>query len=377
MTISFFSNFLNHHQLPLCEEFIRLVGVDNFHFIATDRISDERTALGYEDMNERFPFVVKEYNEGETSVFSHKLAVSSDIAIFTPSAYHYCEERLKINRICFLYIERQFKRGIISLVHPRVFRRYFGYQRHRNAPLYILCAGSFVAKDLRLFGFPKDKCFKWGYFPRVESIDIDAILNNRDNSCFKILWCARFIPWKRPELALRLARDLRSKGYNFRLDMYGNGILLDKIRSLIHKWDLDEYVSIYGSVSNQVILDAMKAHNVLLVTSNKREGWGAVINEAMGNGCTVVASDDIGAVPYLIQNEINGYVFKSNSYKSLFRSIERLIIDLPKCDEFAKRSYHIISEKWTARTAAQNLLLLNDKLNGLDVNINDGPCSKA
>lgn len=378
MTITFFSNFLNLHQLPLCQEFIKIVGEENFRFVATNKISEERTALGYEDMNEMFPFVIKDYNQGEASEDSHNLALSSDIAIFTPTAFHYCEERLKENKICFLYIERQFKRGVISLAHPRVFKRYFGYQKYRNKPLYILCAGAFVASDLALFGFPKEKCFKWGYFPAVNNIDIKAVIANRESKTFKMMWCARFIDWKRPELAIRLARDLKAKGYGFILDMYGNGNLLEKMKTMASEWQLVNYVKFHGSVSNDIVLEAMRSHDVFLFTSNKREGWGAVANEAMANGCTLIASDDIGAIPYLIESNITGMAFKSDKYSTLLNTVEYILKNPIKCQQIAFQAYKKIQNDWTAETASRNLLkLYNSLTNNLQIFIKDGPCSRA
>ena len=39
MKIAFFSNFLNHHQLPFCQEMIKILN-DDFIFIATEPILD-------------------------------------------------------------------------------------------------------------------------------------------------------------------------------------------------------------------------------------------------------------------------------------------------------------------------------------------------
>jgi glycosyltransferase involved in cell wall biosynthesis len=45
---------------------------------------------------------------------------------------------------------------------------------------------------------------------------------------------------------------------------------------------------------------------VFIFTSDRNEGWGAVLNEAMGSGCAVVAADLIGSVPYLIEHKKMG-----------------------------------------------------------------------
>ena len=49
MTITFFSNFMNIHQLPFCEEIINRVGEENFHFVANSKMDPDRVQMGFED----------------------------------------------------------------------------------------------------------------------------------------------------------------------------------------------------------------------------------------------------------------------------------------------------------------------------------------
>ena len=46
MKIVFISNYLNHHQIPLCEAFIKIPNVE-FTFIATQKVEEERCQLGW------------------------------------------------------------------------------------------------------------------------------------------------------------------------------------------------------------------------------------------------------------------------------------------------------------------------------------------
>ena len=48
MKLCFISNFLNHHQLPICNAFYNLLHED-FYFIASEKIPEERLKLGYQD----------------------------------------------------------------------------------------------------------------------------------------------------------------------------------------------------------------------------------------------------------------------------------------------------------------------------------------
>ena len=46
MKLVFISNFFNHHQKPLSDEFYRILG-DEYHFISTTEMPQERLKMGY------------------------------------------------------------------------------------------------------------------------------------------------------------------------------------------------------------------------------------------------------------------------------------------------------------------------------------------
>ena len=50
MKVSFYSNFLTHHQLPFCLEMYKKYGND-FKFVSTVKFNEERLRLGYKDMD--------------------------------------------------------------------------------------------------------------------------------------------------------------------------------------------------------------------------------------------------------------------------------------------------------------------------------------
>ena len=80
MKVSFFSNFLNHHQLPFCREMFRLLGGD-FLFIATEKIPQDRLELGYEDMNHKDSYVIRSYESVEQKKKALKAGINSDVVI--------------------------------------------------------------------------------------------------------------------------------------------------------------------------------------------------------------------------------------------------------------------------------------------------------
>lgn len=183
---------------------------------------------------------------------------------------------------------------------------------------------------------------------------------------------------KHPELPVMLAKRLKDKGYNFHLDMYGRGDELYPTQQLVKSLAINDNVSFYGSLPNEEILKEMRKHEIFLFTSDRNEGWGAVLNESMSNGCAVVASNLIGSVPFLIQDGENGMVFKSGDLDSLTQKVCYLLDNPTERLEMAKKAIHTMREVWSPANAAKRFVELAHKLLAGEItSYTDGPCSKA
>ncbi|MFI3172955.1 MAG: hypothetical protein R3Y58_11410, partial [Eubacteriales bacterium] len=167
MKITFYSNFLNHHQLPFCRAMQALTD-NNFTFVAAEGIPEDRVKLGYEDMNKKYDFVLTTYDSEENKEKAMKLAEESDAIIHGSAPEAYITRRLKLNKLTFRYSERIYKRGIWRVISPRGFKHMMRYHRnYRKEKLHMLCASAYTAGDFAMLGSYKNKCYKWGYFPEV------------------------------------------------------------------------------------------------------------------------------------------------------------------------------------------------------------------
>ena len=64
MIIAFASNYLNHHQLPLALAFFNRPDV-TYYFLAFEPTPQSRIQMGYKEMNDAYPFVIKAYESVE------------------------------------------------------------------------------------------------------------------------------------------------------------------------------------------------------------------------------------------------------------------------------------------------------------------------
>lgn len=193
-----------------------------------------------------------------------------------------------------------------------------------------------------------------------------------------ILWCARFISWKHPELAILLAKLLKDNKFDFHLDMIGEGIELNKIKSMVQSLNLTERVSFLGNLSNEQVYDQMYKHDIFLLTSDRNEGWGAVANEAMSNGCVLVGADEVGSIPYLVIDNVNGMIFRSCNIDSLYEKVLYLINNPKERERMSKAGMKSMREMWSPENASSSLLEFIESLHKKEIpSILYGPCSKA
>ena len=132
-----------------------------------------------------------------------------------------------------------------------------------------------------------------------------------------------------------------------------------------------------GAVPNEQVLQAMRQHDIFLFTSDSNEGWGAVANESMSQGCVLVGSDAIGSIPFLVKHRQNGLVFRSCQVDSLVEEAEWLITHPQEMRRMQRAAVSTMQEIWSPRNAARQFLqLVGDLENGRECSVMEGPGSK-
>lgn len=380
MTITFFSNFLLLHQTPFCEAMVRLLG-EGFHYVATERIPQERLAMGYEDLSHSADYAVNSYESDAAYQEAIRLGVKSDVVIIGSAPDVFIEQRLKDNKLTFRYSERYFKQGRWRILDPRVLRSRLKHDfRYRHKPLYMLCASAYTAPDCHFILSYPGKTYRWGYFPDVRKYDEEQLMAGKHNTLtetIEILWVARFLKLKHPEFPIKLAEHLRKNDINFHLTMIGEGECRKSIETMIDKNRLADYVTLLNFMPHEQVRKHMESANIFLFTSNKEEGWGAVLNEAMNSGCAVVANDEIGSVPFLIKPGENGLTYHK-TISDMCNAVDSLISHPEKIRALGLEAYRTIRSVWNADTASSRFLQLIESINtGRPLNIDYGPISKA
>ena len=378
MKLVFLSNFFNHVQVSISDAFYELCD-KQYYFIETTEVPEERRKGGF-DILER-PYVIRTWKGPEEERKAHEVSLEADVLICGSEllSLSYKKERLSRNKLTFEYSERWFKRGFINLFSKTNLTDHFYYHtRFKHAPFYKLCSSAYTPNDEYAMRSFIGKCYKYGYFPKVNELDIDSVLEAKDPSTVKIIWCARFLGWKHPEMVVDLARRLAETGLDVQINMVGIGGLWERIRKSVADNNLGHILNLVGSAPNEKVLEMMREHHIFLLTSDRQEGWGVVVNEAMANGCCVVSSDAVGSVPYLIEDRVNGRLFRSEDSDSLYKAVYDLVVNKALREQYTRKAYKTISQEWSPERAAANFIELCDcLLHDRPCSIESGPCSPA
>ena len=371
MEVVFLSNFYNHHQMPLSRSLYKILH-GSYAFIATTPIDAERREMGYQEFTEPFLYQFESCPEACMERINR-----ADAVIIGSAPRRILQERLKVGKLVFQYSERIFKRKPPFYEMPARAVKYY-LEKGRYSNMYLLCASAFAAADYgKTYTFP-NRTYKWGYFPETKYYQMEELFAQKDRR--KLLWVGRFLDWKHPDDALKVAKRLKEAGYGFHMDIAGTGVMENYLKEMAKSMGLTDCVDFLGPVPSDQVRGLMEKAGIYLFTSDRYEGWGAVLNESMNSGCAVVASHAIGSVPFLIKHRENGFIYQSGDVDALYENVKCLLDSPEEQARLGTAAYETIANLWNAETAAQRLIELSEHLlegEKYPDLYEEGPCSRA
>ncbi|MCR5800475.1 MAG: glycosyltransferase family 4 protein [Lachnospiraceae bacterium] len=367
------SNYINHHQIPFCNEMYGILGED-YTFIQTEPMEAERADMGWSVDESAIPYLKLLYKDEEAC---RKLIDECDMLLV---GWQEREDliipRMKQGKLTVRISERLYREGRWKAVSPKgLLRKYKEHTRFRNSDsAFLLCNGSYVAGDFSLIHAYPDKMYKFGYFPEFRKLDASK---KPPMDEIQLIWAGRFMPLKHPEYVVRLAADMVDMGYNFRIHFIGSGEMEEDLKATVAKGELEDYVFFYGFISPGEVRELMDGCHIHLFTSNHLEGWGAVVNEGMNSGLAEVVSIEAGAAQYLIRNGKNGLLY-DGSYEDLREKVLMLMDDHAYIERLGQNAYETIATLWNPKHAAEEVMRFYEGYKAGKIEPPaEGPMSKA
>ncbi|MCR5094118.1 MAG: glycosyltransferase [Lachnospiraceae bacterium] len=374
MTLTFISNYINHHQIPFCEACHAALG-DGFTFVETEPMEEERRSMGW-DAGEKPPYVIRAY---ETPELAEKKVLEADIALFGwAQREDLIRRRMAAGRPTVRVSERIYREGQWKMISPRgLMHKYGEHIRYRRKPLWLLAVGAYTASDFALLHAYPDRMYRWGYFPpRIEAAS--AAGENDPAEPVRILWAGRFLPLKHPDYAILAAKYLKEHGIPFRLTVVGDGEMRGTLENEARKMHVAEDITWTGFLTPAETRGQMQKSDVFLFTSDHLEGWGAVVSEAMDAGLAVLAGSEAGGPVTLIRPGENGLLYDRNDADDLCRRLGKLLTTPGEVRRLGRAARETIDTAWNAEEAARRFMEFCDCiLNGKPYQAPaDGPMSK-
>lgn len=352
MKIVFVSSVLNHHQVEFCDEMYRYCKGE-FYFVSTMDMEQQRLDLKYELFDR--PYNIFMHQSKEQKRIAEQLFMNADVVMLGVEMRDCMRKRLEKGKITFLCKERLFKEKPSLYWRLRcwayVVREYYPF---RWKPFYMLAASAYSLKDYRSLGFFAGKTFSWGYFPPIKYLEVDQLIKERStHQELHIMWAGRMIPWKNARYVVSVAEALKNQGIMFHVDMVGAGVQLEDLKQQVKMNNLEKYIAIHNPMPPDEIRKMMEQTDIYLFTSNREEGFGVVLVEAMNSACCVVASDTAGSTRMLVRDGYNGRIYRNDDVKQLCDIVIELARDYEQMTRLCEAGYQTVIGVHNAQIAAK------------------------
>ena len=124
----------------------------------------------------------------------------------------------------------------------------------------------------------------------------------------------------------------------------------ENLISLTKKLGLEDKVEFKGMINNNQLPKFYKKADIFVIPSidldGKTEGLGVVTMEAMSSGIPVVGSD-VGGIPDVIRDGINGFLVPEKSPEVLSSQIIKLLNDKKTYEAFSKNGRKTVEIKFS------------------------------
>jgi glycosyltransferase involved in cell wall biosynthesis len=147
------------------------------------------------------------------------------------------------------------------------------------------------------------------------------------NGTVRVVGVGSLLSYKRWDRLVVAALELKSRGYDFKVQIVGDGPLCEPLQQLAHSLGVADRVEFSGCAED---VPALLGNAAFLAHTSDLEGCPNVIMEAMACGRAVVATD-VGDVPYIVEDGKTGFVVRCGDHETLVERLIELITDRDLC----------------------------------------------
>jgi len=388
MTI-FVTNIWNHYTTNIGARLAAILGEDNFRLVLTSPVQEEpefkaRMEMGWKFDLPAYKWLVRNpQHANEFAGSEHvKLIEEAEVAVVaalygTKLLFKAVRKRARSGKLTFFTNERYFKEypSMWDAFKPINLPRWYRQHRLMSRPnVHYLPISHWGYEDARFYDGCHDRVWKWTYTPEVSKEPTVKPANEK----MRIGWCGRMISWKHVEYMIE-ALGLLPKEYQMRcrMTLVGDGECKNGLVKLVAERGLGASVEFLPYMPVSEVTKLMSELDVYILPSDRGEGWGVVLAEAMDKCCVPIACVEAGATLDLIDDGENGFVFEKGDCRRIAKKL-RWLIDHPEARrEMGLRAWETMQERSPEKAARRLCNLIRGIQDGNDSLIPvEGLCSR-
>ena len=170
-----------------------------------------------------------------------------------------------------------------------------------------------------------------------------------------VLFSGSLTPRKAPETLLAAFAQVAARHRNLCLQFVGDGPLRTMLEKEVRALGLSDRVRFLGFLEGPALHAAYLSSDLFVLPTRTHEGWGVVVQEALGAGLPVIASDCVGAASDLVLAGKNGWLFSSASVDDLATLLGTAISAETRCAHRCRESVLQSSDRHAANLIAMIL----------------------
>jgi glycosyltransferase involved in cell wall biosynthesis len=319
--ILFWQNIPSPHQSAVIRSLADRNGIEVFWVVESD-IDAHRKKMGW-SMPELGQVKLVVTPSADTVYDLINRSPKDSVHIFSPNRSLHIVSRafalaLKTDALVGLMSETADLRGVKGITRLVLGR--LKSNRYKRRVNFVLAIGSNGVRWYRMCGFHESKFFPYGYFVETsQRFEFEPrTLSDGIENQVKLFFVGRLEKGKGLDILLKALQNL--KNLDWHLLIIGDGSQRKPLESLCTAFGLNERVRFLGPLPNSETIQTLADGDLMILPSRWKDGWGAVVNEALMQGVPVFCSDKCGAAD-LLRDPIRGDVFISGSVDDLQRKL--------------------------------------------------------
>lgn len=230
--------------------------------------------------------------------------------------------------------------------------------RKLHSAASIVAIGSVAQADYQR-RFPGQQVDQLPYFCDLSAFSTARAARKTSNPEPVFLFCGQMIERKGIDVLLNAYHSACNAGLRARLLLVGREAELPPLLDPLPK-QIRETIDFAGFQSPDALPEFFARADVFLLPS-RHDGWGVVVNQALGAGLPVITTEAVGAAHDLVECGVNGIIVPAGTTPPLADALIKLGTDTDLRKRMSEESIRI-GQQLTTEAGARSLLSILSKV---------------